>query len=421
MKALIITYYWPPAGGSGVQRWLYFVKYLRDFGIEPVLFIPENAAYPILDKELLDEVPKNLEIHRVNILEPMRFLSKKNKKTTAGFLPEKKSWKNNWLTYIRANYFIPDARKFWINPVSRKVLKYLDNNRVDWIITTGPPHSVHLIGKEVKEQSPIKWLADFRDPWTSIDYFHHLPLTKQNLQKHKSLEKQVLENADIVTVVSEQMKQEFEAYNAHTYCITNGFDGAVNERKPSYDDGFQITHMGSVNADRNPKVLWQALQELIVENVALRKAIKINLTGHIADEVLLDIEGHHLTDYCHIRSYIPHQEVMEILHESHLLLLLINQVPNAKGIVTGKVFEYLQVKRPILALAPTDGDLTKIIDKTQSGKVVEFNDKERLKRTILEYFDDFQRNNMSINSHNIEIYHRKNLTAKLVDLLKKNT
>jgi hypothetical protein len=251
LKALIITYYWPPAGGSGVQRWLYFVKYLRDFGVEPILFIPENAAYPIIDEKLVNEVPDELEVHKVNIWEPMRFFGRNNKKTTAGFLPKKKGVIAKLLTYIRANFFIPDARKFWINPASHEILKYLANNKIDWIITTGPPHSVHLIGKAVKEQSHVKWLADFRDPWTDIDYFHHLPHTKSSLQKHKNLESQVLKMADIVTVVSEQMRKDYQKYNPSTYCITNGFDGDILDKPVRYENRFRITHMGSINADRN--------------------------------------------------------------------------------------------------------------------------------------------------------------------------
>ncbi len=421
MKALIITYYWPPAGGSGVQRWLYFVKYLRDFGIEPVLFIPEKAAYPILDEKLNREVPNDLEVHSVNIWEPMRFFSQKNKKATAGFLPKKKSIKAQILAYIRANFFIPDARRFWINPVSNEVLKYLANNKIDWIITTGPPHSVHLIGKAVKEQSKIKWLADFRDPWTDIDYFHHLPHTKSSLQKHKNLENQVLKIADVVTVVSEQMRKEYLKYNDSTFCITNGFDGDILDKPVTYDNGFHITHIGSINADRNAGIFWETIKELVDENADFKKKLNINLIGEIDNEIQLDIDKYNLNKYCYIQAYIPHQEVIRALSDSHVLLLLVNRVPSAKGIVTGKIFEYLQVKRPILAIAPPKGDLADIIHHTQSGIVVDFNDKQTLKTTLIAYFEAFQRNNLVVNSINIQEYHRKNLTKQLAGLLKKNT
>tara|TARA_B110000114_G_scaffold92285_1_gene97358 strand:+ start:394 stop:1020 length:627 start_codon:yes stop_codon:yes gene_type:complete len=198
-KVLIITYYWPPAGGSGVQRWLKFSKYLRGFDIEPVIYTIDNPSYPILDKSSESEIPKDLEILKQAIFEPnsmLSFFGRNNKKESAGFLNPNPTFLGKIVQYIRANYFIPDARKFWIQPSVNFLSNYLENNHIDAIITTGPPHSMHLIGLELKKKLGIKWISDFRDPWTEIDYFQQLPLTKKATKKHQDLEQEVLINSD---------------------------------------------------------------------------------------------------------------------------------------------------------------------------------------------------------------------------------
>lgn len=418
MKALIITYYWPPAGGSGVQRWLYFVKYLREFGIEPIVYTAANPKYPILDKDLAALVPENTEIIRHKICEPNHFLGKKNKKTTAGFLQKDPTKFQKLVQYIRANYFIPDARKFWIAPSVRKLKKYLKQYPVDWIITTGPPHSVHLIGQKLKQKTHIKWLADFRDPWTEIDYFHQLPLTKKSLKKHNKLEKEVLSNADLVTVVGNTMREKYQVHNSNCKVISNGFDDDGIDVSSELDSLFTLTHIGMLNADRNPHIFWKIIREILDENPEFEFKLKINLIGKVADEVKESIREYDIEKYISYTNYIPHNSVLKHQKKSQVLLLFINQVPQAKGIITGKVFEYLQAKRPILALAPIDGDLATIINKTKAGQVIAFNDELSLKKVILDYFEFYLKNNLQVNSHNTSIYHRKNLTSQLAELLK---
>lgn len=420
MNILILTYYWPPAGGSGVQRWLYFVKYLREFGIEPVVFTVENPNYPIVDKSLAIHTPKDIEIIREKIWEPNSFLSRKQIKTGAGFLNQNPSLFQRITQYIRANYFIPDARKFWIKPSVKKLLKYIENNPVDWIITTGPPHSVHLIGKSLKEKTATKWLADFRDPWTEIDYFHQLPLTKKSLQKHLKLEKSVLTHANVVSVVSNNMAEKYSKINANCQVITNGFEGEITQKPQNLDKKFTLTHIGMLNADRNPHLFWEVVSELFTENPKFKNHLQINLIGKIAEEVNESIQKHQLKEFISLTSYVPHGDVATHLEKSQVLLLFVNDVPSAKGIVTGKVFEYFLAKRPILAIAPTDGDLSSIIKETQTGIVVGFYDKKRLKEAILNYFEAYLKNSLEIKSKNIEKYHRKNLTKQLAKLLKNN-
>ena len=420
MKVLIITYYWVPSGGSGVQRWLKFVKYFRDFGIEPVVFTVENPNYPIIDESLQKDVPKGIEILRSPIWEPNNILSKVKKsstKTSAGFLESNPKGVQKILQYIRANYFIPDARKFWIDPSAKKIESYLKNNKVDAIITTGPPHSVHLIGLQLKKRLNVKWIADFRDPWTEIDYFHQLPLTKKSKAKHSALEKEVLKAADITSVVGETMKRSFQKYTQKIKVVTNGYDFEEDKSKGLLDSKFSITHIGLMNSDRNPKTLWKVLKELICENKQFAEDLEIKLIGKIAKEVNEELKSYNFKNITKI-DYVPHSEIVKYQKSTQVLLLAVNKVPSAKGIITGKIFEYLQANRPILAIGPEDGDLAEILRKTNSGVVVDFDDEVTLKLKIQEMYTKFKEGNLAVKSINITQYHRKELTQQVSQIIK---
>ena len=271
-KLLIITYYWPPAGGPGVQRWLKFVKYLPEFGVQPIVYIPENPTYPIVDEGLVNEVSDKAVILKNKIFEPYQlagFFSKnKTKKISSGIIPnvKKQSFIEKTLLWIRGNLFIPDARVYWVNPSVTYLKKYIQENNIDTIVTSGPPHSLHLIGLKLKQELPIKWFADFRDPWTTIGYHKALKLSSYADKKHKKLEKEVLNTADTIIVTSKTTKTEFEAItNKPIAVITNGYDVEKITKQP-LDEKFTMAHIGSFLSDRNPKILWQVLNELIAEN-----------------------------------------------------------------------------------------------------------------------------------------------------------
>lgn len=415
MKVLVITYYWPPAGGSGVQRWLKFVKYLQDFGITPVVYTVENPDYPIVDATLCDDVPKGIQVIKQPIWEPYQlmnvFSNQKKVKTSAGFLGTKKSLLSKVATYIRANYFIPDARMFWIQPSITFLEKYLSENKIDAIISTGPPHSTHMIGLGLKKKLGIKWIADFRDPWTEIDYFHQLPLTQKSIKKHESLEQEVLKHADEVLVVGNQMKKSYDVFSKNVHVITNGFDGEVSQQK-ELDKAFTITHVGMLNADRNPLVLWEALSVL-----KGKINCKIQFIGKVAPEVKESIKKYKLLDYVTFVDYLPHDEVKKYQQKSQVLLLAVNNVPSAKGIVTGKIFEYLQAQRPIIAIAPTDGDLAMILSNSKAGFVVDFNEVNKLKEILVDLHEQYCSKGLTVNSVGVEQYHRKALTEQLANII----
>lgn len=420
MKVLIITYYWPPAGGSGVQRWLKFVKYIQGFGVEPVVYTVENPNYPLLDSSLEKDVPNAITILKQPIREPNNvksFFKKKKANQSAGFLDPNPNFIGKIMQYIRANYFIPDARKYWIQPSVKYLKAYLKENKVDAIITSGPPHSLHLIGMQLKQELGIKWISDFRDPWTEIDYFEQLPLTKKAREKHFQLEKKVLENSDSVLVIGKTMKEKFDAFSKNVKVVTNGYDFDLNTKVERLDSKFTITHVGLMNADRNPISFWKAVSELSNESDEFAKDIRIKIVGKVAQEVKDSIQKYAIQNI-DFEGYLSHVEVRKFQQKSQVLLLAVNNVNSAKGIITGKIFEYLQAKRPILAIGPQDGDLAEIIHKTKSGEIVDFNQVSELKDKIWSFYQLYKEGRLESKSVDIEKYHRKELTKRLVNIIK---
>jgi glycosyltransferase involved in cell wall biosynthesis len=429
-RVLIITYYWPPSGGAGVQRWLKFSKYLPDFDWEPVIYTPENPEVPVDDPSLLEDVRPGLEVIKQPILEPYSFYKKfigqkKGERVNAAFLSENKApgFKEKLSVWIRGNFFIPDSRRFWIRPSIRFLKKYLEEHPVDAIVSTGPPHSKHLIALSLKKKLNIPWLADFRDPWTNIDFYPDLNLTPLADAKHRKLERKVITSCDEMVVVSRQMKTEFEELGGkNIHVITNGFDDAdVTGESPKPDEKFSIVHAGSLPPNRNPRILWKVLQELVAAKPDLADSLQIKLVGKVDVSVLEDIRNHQLEPYLKLVEYVPHDAVMKILQQAQVLLLAINQTPNAKGILTGKFFEYLAACRPVLTIGPTDGDVANILNTVQAGLISDFTDEEGLKKNILEFFNRFRDGNLSVNSEGIHQYSRKNLTSALAEHLNKIT
>ncbi len=422
-QVLIITYYWPPAGGPGVQRWLKFVKYLPEFNIEPIVYIPENPNYPIIDETLLNEVPENLTILKQLIKEPYKIaglLSKKDsKRISKGIIhrPKSQLFIEKLMLYIRGNFFIPDARKNWVKPSVRFLSEYIRANNIETIITTGPPHSLHLIGLQLKQTIGVKWLADFRDPWTTIGYHKELKLTNRSKAKHKQLERQVLQNADEIITTSYTTSKEFQnIVNKEITTITNGYDDQINE-SVSMDKKFTCSHIGSLLSERNPEVLWKVLHELINENEVFKTAFQLNLIGVVSDDVMDSIDKYQLKDFVNIFGYVSHEEAIKYQKQSQVLLLIEIDSEETKCIVPGKLFEYMVSERPIIALGPKDSDVNTIINTTNTGKYFSYDDHEALKSLILEYFEAFQKGTLKSNPVGLQKYHRKQLTSELAKLI----
>lgn len=422
-KVLIITYYWPPAGGPGVQRWLKFVKYLPNFDIEPIVYVPKNPNYPIIDESLVSEVSENVTVINHPINEPYRwagFFSNKSSKTISkGIISEKKkqSFIEKAMLYIRGNYFIPDARKNWIKPSVKYLSEYISKVKIQTIITTGPPHSLHLIGLQLKEQLGVKWLADFRDPWTTIGYHKQLKLTKASKEKHKALEKQVLNTADQIIVTSSVTKKEFQDItNKPIEVITNGFDNeSVDDI--TLDSKFTLSHIGSLLSKRNPEILWQVLSELVTENKAFAQDFQLNFVGAVSEHVLKSIEDFKISNYVNKVGYVSHNESVKFQKKSQLLLLIEINSEDTKCIIPGKLFEYMVSNRPIMALGPKGSDVEKIIKETNTGDYFYYDDYKSLKSIILTHYEAFQNKTLQSQAIGLQKYHRKSLTETLSKLI----
>jgi glycosyltransferase involved in cell wall biosynthesis len=424
-KLLIITYYWPPAGGPGVQRWLKFVKYLPDFNIQPIVYIPENPTYPIIDKGLESEVSVKAIILKNKITEPYGFASffGKNKtiKISSGIIPnqKKQSFLEKTLLWIRGNLFIPDARFLWVKPSVKYLKKYIEENNIDTIVTSGPPHSLHLIGLQLKKNLGVKWFADFRDPWTTIGYHKALKLSSYAQKKHKALEREVLNSADTIIVTSKTTKTEFQALTSKPIeVITNGYDVEKVTKQP-VDEKFTLAHIGSFLSERNPEILWKALSELIKENKDFKNDFQLKLIGAVSQEVLDTISEFKLNDYVLNLGYVSHQEAIEHQRKSQVLLLIeINSV-ETKSIIPGKVFEYMVSERPIISLGPEGSDFAEIITTTNTGVFFTYDEKEKLKTVLLKYYELFQNKNLKVHAVGLQQYSRKNLTEQLAKLISK--
>ncbi|TND09375.1 MAG: group 1 glycosyl transferase [Bacteroidetes bacterium] len=432
-RVLIITYYWPPSGGAGVQRWLKFVKYLRDYGWEPVVYTPSNPEYPVLDESLVHDVPEGIEIVRTPIREPYGAYKKitgrkKDDRLGAGMLSEKKrkGWKENLSMWVRGNFFIPDARKWWISPSIKYLENYIREKPVDAIVSTGPPHSMHLVALGLKQENPgLRWIADFRDPWTNIDFYHELKLTSWADRKHHRLERAVLDHADKIVSVGKTMSDEFRALASENkrdperfIVIANGYDeDDVYKGALERDAKFSIAHVGTLGQARNPALLWNVLQELTGADPVFAADLEIKLVGKVDGAVLESIRGAGLEKYLNKIDYLPHREVTKFQQQCRVLLLLVNNTPNAKGILTGKVFEYMASGTPVLAIGPEDGDLAEVMQETGCGLIAGFENKNSLREKLLQLYADYKSARTNSVSGKVALYSRKALSEKMAAAL----
>lgn len=430
-KILIVTYYWTPAGGPGVQRWLKFVKYLSQLDYDITVYTVSNGEYPIIDNTLESDIPKEVNIIKAPIWEPFSFYKKvigqkKEEKINPGFLHEnkKQSLAQSLSVWIRGNFFIPDARVFWIKPSVKKLTTLIKENNFDSLITTGPPHTAHIIGLKLKQKfDKLPWIADFRDPWTSIDFFKDLKLSKFALKKHHKQEKEVLNNASHVLVVGNGMKEEFsQKTTTPITVIPNGYDPEDYQHSiiPAIKR-FSIAHIGMINKDRNHKIFYSALADLCSTNPEFKKDLVITFAGKLDASVQESLKKYDLEKNFEYTPYIPHKEVFEYQRQSALLYLPINNSPNAKAILTGKLFEYLAAERPILSIGPSDGDAASIINSCKAGKVIDFKDEKSLKETITFYYEQFKLGKLTLNEKLYTTYSRKELTNSVDSIIKEYT
>ncbi len=422
-KVLIVSYYWPPAGGPGVQRWLKFAKYLPEFGVAPIVYVPKNPTYPIVDIALEAEVPAGVEVIREPIWEPYKIAKSLSgarvSRMSSGIIPEvgKQSVFQRLALWLRGNLFIPDARVFWVGPSVKRLEKFLAENPVDAVITTGPPHSLHLIGLELKKRMNVRWIADFRDPWTQIGYHKSLRLSAFAQKRHKGLEAAVLQTADEIIVTSPATKADFESITTKPITvITNGYD-TYAAGKPTLDTKFSVAHIGSLLRDRNPEALWQAISELRSEDLAFAAAFELKLIGTVSEHVLEELHRLGLGDSVRHMGYISHKEALVEQRRSQVLLLIEIDRDETRCIIPGKLFEYMVSGRPIIGIGPENADFAQILSQTNTGNFYTYGEKMQLKSALKSLFERFQNGTLHVHAVGLQQYSRRELTKALANLI----
>lgn len=419
---LIICYYWPPAGGPGVQRWLKFATYLNKQGRDVHVIVPENADYPVTDASLLQEVPEGLNLIKVPIKEPSRWASKLSRKRTKslqkGILSKRSSRVEQLLLWLRGNFFIPDARIGWKQAVVKQAEVFLSQYPQTTVITSGPPHSIHLSGMELSRRfDSIHWIADFRDPWTTIGYHKDLKLSKQAAKKHEQLEQEVLETADAILVTSKATQSEFKRKTSkRVVLITNGFDIEISQDLSQPAGDFTVSHVGTLLSDRNPLALWKALYRLTQENSRFSEVFKLQLAGNVSDDVVQSIREAGLERYLQLMGYLDHDEAVQLMQQSQSLLLIEIDSVETQAIIPGKLFEYLASRRPITAIGPPKADVKDMILEHEAGSYFGYLQEDLLFNHFKRLFERYTAGENTANTKESFLkYHRKETTQSLMN------
>ena len=433
-RVLIISYYWPPTGGSGVQRWVKFAKYLPSEGWQPVIYTPENPEQLAVDESLAAEVPEAAEVVKTRIIEPYELYKKLlrrsgHSKEAVEVNPvnaQNKSLLQKAAMWVRGNLFRPDPRCLWIGPSVRFLKKYLSEHPVDLIVSTGPPQSMHMIGLRLSRETGLPWIADFRDPWTKIFYFKHLAMTPATERWHKKMEKMVLDEASAVVAVSPLVQQEFQAMtDTPVELITNGFDECDFSSEPCTEayggasQEFTITHTGLFAADGNPTVLWDVLAEKCHADEAFRKLLRIKLIGKTDDQILKALKDRGLEESLINMGYQTHSVAVEQQRQASVLILPLRKEPEYKAVLPGKLFEYLASQRPILGIGQPDGAMAMIVNETGTGTVIDWNDKEGISQYIEQCWKRHLEGRLSSDGADLSRFTRRSLTRRMAGLFDK--
>lgn len=426
-RVLIITYYWPPSGGAGVQRWAKFVKYLPHLGWEPVVLTvdPEYATYPQLDESLLQDIPPGIRVFRTRAFGVYSLYKKvsSNKEVPYGGFANttKLNLKEKILRFIRGNIFLPDPRRGWNPYALKEARRIIRKMGITHVITTSPPHSTQLIGLKLKKEFPLKWIADLRDPWTDIYYYKDLYPTSLATCFNKRWEKQVLQSADLIFTVSDSLKELFGTKTGidagKINIIHNGYDPDDFTNIPGETNAtrFIISYVGTISHRYNISGFIKAWQSL-PDNI--RNSILLRFIGRVPAEVREILQSAIPDHQLEIMGYLPHHEAITHMQTSSVLLLVIPEAENNRGIVTGKLFEYIAVRKPVLLLGPADGDAAQIIRQTERGFVCEPSDETNISRALEELFDDAHREVSHYSGNSLAgSFSRKALAEKVSEAL----
>ena len=390
----ILAYYWPPAGGSGVQRWLRFANHLCDLGWDVHVFTFKNPKYPIREKSSLEIINPKIKVNKIKGFEFPKFMTSPSENilfnnyysdysSTQSYMYDQVARK--FIYTLRELFLFPDARKFLINPSYKFLKNYFRKHNLNHLITTGPPHSMHLAGMKLKKDSGIKWIADFRDPWSN--FFQNKLLNELDLtiKKHEKAEADVLKNCDGVFTTSESLKSKFSIKNKNSYYVPSGFE---KEIESTDHNKFRIIYAGSMKEIQNPKNLWLALHDLIKSDEKFKDLLEIILIGNIDRRVINSIEFKKIRDR-QILSYMSKKQLDDEISKSQLQVVCSVNYPDSDDIVPGKFFHYLSSKKNILGISNKGSDLEKIINETKSGMSFDYDNYEDLKNYIYKCYQVF--------------------------------
>ena len=401
-KVLVISYYWPPSGGPGVQRVLKFCKYLNKFGWEPIVLTVKDGDFPAKDYSLNEEAKttkvyyaKSISLHRFynwiagRKTTPTHNLSSSNKDSIIVKL----------FRWIRNNLIVPDGRIGWYPNAVKIGSSIINSNDIRVIFSSAPPYTAHLIAMKLSKKHSIPWVADFRDPW--VDRFYNYENKRLWLTKlvDSSLEKKVINNASALTTVSKTISGYYEK----PFCvIPNGYDEedftSVNEKEKNT---VVISYLGTMTKSQNPSMFFQSINELNLN----QEKYRIDLIGNIHPDIKSYIQNNKYDNFIKIKPYRPHKDAIRKMCNSDFLLLVIPNTKKNMGIVTGKLFEYIRSMRKIIMIGPPNSDAAKIIAQTNSGVCFDYNEKNKIKRLLME-------NNLPTTS-NYQQYSRESLTKTL--------
>ncbi|MEM9855916.1 MAG: glycosyltransferase [Bacteroidota bacterium] len=422
-KVLIITYYWPPAGGIGVLRCLKFAKYLRDFGWEPIIYTAKNAQYPYYDSENEKDIPNNIEIIQKSIIEPFtlfKILTGKKKDTPMSnplvARDKKPGILENFMIWFRGNFFIPDARALWIKPSVRFLTKYIKSNPVDAILSDGPPHTNTMIACKLSVKLGIPWLADFQDPWTQVDYYKLFKISKWADRIHRKMEQRTFKTAKKITIASPQWKKDLESIGAKNVDVIYwGYDEDDFEGlEYNSSEKFTICHAGIFGSDRLPENFFKVLKELCNEVDGFKEDLVVDLYGMVDFSIEESIKANNLEDNTTYNGTVPRKTILKKVSSAHMLLLPLNKSENILGRIPGKLFEYLRSYVPIICLGPNGSDVHNIITELKAGQNFTYETKGALKQYILAEYESHKISDISTTpKRDIAKYSVKNQTKTL--------
>lgn len=428
-KVLIIAYYWPPSGGSGVQRWLKFVKYLPQFGVKPYVFTPENPSAPVQDLSLLKDVPAEVVVVKLPIWEPYEAFGKlskillgtKNSAVQKGSVNSNTSLFSRVSIWVRGNFFIPDPRKFWVNPAVKFLTAYLEKESIHTIITTGPPHSMHLIGLKLKKRIPsLKWIVDMRDPWSEWGFLDSIHAGARAKAKHKKLEREVLTRADEVITITPFYVRQFERLSGRKVnLVTNGFDEEdFKNFSIVRSDKFRIRHVGIVNEKCDPRSFMNAVASWCDERESIRTTIEVEFVGQVNPAFRQFVLSHPvLSQVTRFTDTVPHDKLMDIYASSAVLVLVLTGYKDAEGYMPGKLFEYLATGLPVLGVGPVNGDAADFLTSTHAGIMFDGNDQSGIRTFLQKEFVQWQGENVRKKAEHADQYSRKGTTQTLVEII----